>query len=62
MDITKFLNEEYSQSALYMAYRSLPSYIDGLKNSGRKVIYTVKQRNIKSKIKVCMDKTYWEYM
>lgn len=52
MDITKFLNEEYSQSALYMAYRSLPSYIDGLKNSGRKVIYTVKQRNIKSKIKV----------
>ena len=50
MDITKFLNEEYSQSALYLAYRSLPSYIDGLKNSGRKVIYTVKQRNIKSKI------------
>ena len=52
MDITKFLNEEYSQSALYMVYRSLPSYIDGLKNSGREVIYTIKQRNIKSKIKV----------
>lgn len=52
MEITKFLNEEYSNSALYMAYRSLPSYIDGLKNSGRKVIYTIKKRNIKSKLKV----------
>lgn len=52
MDITKFLNEEYSQSALYIAYRSLPSYIDGLKNSGRKAIYTIKKRNIKSKLKV----------
>jgi DNA topoisomerase-2 len=52
MEITKFLNNEYSDSALYIAYRSLPSYIDGLKNSGRKAIYTIKKRNIKSKLKV----------
>ena len=48
MDITDFLNNEYSDSALYMNYRSLPSYIDGLKNSGRKIVYTIKKKNIKS--------------
>ena len=52
MDITDFLNNEYSDSALYMNYRSLPSYIDGLKNSGRKIVYTIKKKNIKSRMKV----------
>src|SRR5574344_421500 len=52
MEITKYLNEEYSDSALYMNYRSLPSYIDGLKNSGRKIIFTIKKKNIKSRMKV----------
>ena len=31
--VTEFLENEYSNSALYMNYRSNPSYIDGLKNS-----------------------------
>lgn len=52
MNISKFLNEQYSDSALYINYRSTPSYIDGLKNSTRKVVYTVKKQNIKSQIKV----------
>src|SRR5574344_2602094 len=52
MEITKYLNEEYSDSALYMNYRSLPSYIDGLKNSGRKIIFTIKKNHIKGRMKV----------
>lgn len=52
MDITSFLNDEYSDSALYMNYRSLPSYIDGLKNSGRKIVYTIKKNHIKGRMKV----------
>jgi len=52
MEISKFLNEYYSDSALYINYRSTPSYIDGLKNSARKVIYTIKKQNLKSQLKV----------
>ena len=52
MNVSKFLNEQYSDSALYINYRSTPSYIDGLKNSTRKVVYTVKKQNIKSQMKV----------
>ena len=52
MEITNFLNEQYSDSALYMAYRNISSYIDGLKNSGRKAVYICKKQNIKSQIKV----------
>jgi len=51
-EITDFLNNEYSDAALYMAYRSLPSYIDGLKNSGRKIVYTIKKKGLKEKKKV----------
>lgn len=52
MNISDFLNEQYSNSALYINYRSTPSYIDGLKNSARKVVYTAKRNNIKSQLKV----------
>ena len=52
MEITNFLNEQYSDSALYMTYRNISSYIDGLKNSGRKAVYICKKQNIKSQIKV----------
>lgn len=52
MNISDFLNEQYSDSALYMNYRSIPSYIDGLKNSGRKVVYTSKKKNLKDELKV----------
>src|SRR5574344_1705402 len=52
MDITSFLNDENSDSALYMNYRSLPSYIDGLKNSGRKSVYTIKKHHINGRMHV----------
>lgn len=52
MKISNFLNDVYSESALYIAYRAIPSYIDGLKNSGRKCLYTVKKRNPKQEVKV----------
>ncbi len=51
MKITDFYNTEYLQSALYQSFRSIANYIDGLKPSARKVIYTVGKNNIKSKIK-----------
>lgn len=52
MEITNFLNNEYSDAALYMNYRAMPSYIDGLKNSGRKIVYVVKKKGLKEKKKV----------
>lgn len=52
MKISDFLNEKYSDSALYINYRSTPSYIDGLKNSGRKCIYTFKKKKPASEVKV----------
>ena len=50
--VTAFLENEYSNSALYMNYRSNPSYIDGLKNSGRKVVYVMKKKNLSEEAKV----------
>jgi len=50
--IEDFLNEEYSQTALYSSFRSIASYVDGLKPSSRKVVYTAKKRNLTSDIKV----------
>jgi DNA topoisomerase II len=44
--IQDFLENEYSNSALYDCFRSIASYIDGLKPSSRKVVYTVKKQNI----------------
>ena len=52
MNISEFLNNEYSDFALYSNYRAHPSYIDGLKNSGRKLVYTIRKKNIKSTLKV----------
>lgn len=50
--IENFLDEQYSQSAIYASYRSIANYIDGMKPSSRKVVYTIKKRNIKSDVKV----------
>lgn len=50
--ITDFLEEDFSSSALYLSYRSLPSVIDGLKQSHRKAVYTIKKKNIKDRQKV----------
>lgn len=52
MKVTDFLNNQYANSALYINYRSTPSYIDGLKNAARKVVYTIKKNNIKNQLKV----------
>lgn len=51
MKITEFYNKEYLQSALYQSFRSIANYIDGLKPSSRKVIYTIDKNNITHKIK-----------
>ena len=51
-EITEFLNNDYSNAALYMNYRATPSYIDGLKNSGRKIVYVIKKKGMKEKKKV----------
>ena len=40
MTITDFLNNELVDYAKYSTIRAIPSYIDGLKNSSRKIIYT----------------------
>lgn len=52
IDIEKFLDEEYSNSALYACFRSIASYIDGLKPSSRKVVYTTRKLNIHKDFKV----------
>ena len=52
IDISQFLNYEFADSALYMSYRAIPSYIDGLKNSHRKIVYTIKKKNLKNELKV----------
>lgn len=50
--IKDFLETEYSNSALYNCYRMIASYIDGMKPSARKVIYTIKKRNLTGEVKV----------
>ena len=51
MDITNYLNQEYSDAALYINFRNTAG-IDGLKNAARKVVYTIRKRNIKEPLKV----------
>lgn len=50
--ITDFLEEDFSPAALYLNYRTTPSFIDGLKNSHRKIVYTLRKKNIKTRQKV----------
>ena len=52
MNISDFLNNQYADSALYMNFRNTPSFIDGLKNSSRKVVHTIKKTNQKAQLKV----------
>lgn len=42
--VTKFLNEEVVNFASYSTMRAIASFIDGQKNAGRKVIYSVMNR------------------
>jgi len=52
IQIQDFLENDYSNSALYNCYRAIGSYIDGLKPSARKVVYTIRDKNITSDDKV----------
>ena len=51
MLVCDFLSNELSSFAKYSCYRGLPSAIDGLKNSGRKIVY-VAQTDLKRETKV----------
>lgn len=51
-EISDYLNNDYMSAALYLAYRACPNLCDGLKNSGRKIVYTIKKDNIKEALKV----------
>lgn len=52
MKISDFYKDEFSDYALYDVYRSIGSYVDGLKSSSRKVVHVVGKNNIKSRTKV----------
>lgn len=52
MLISKFYREEYITFACYDSYRKIASYIDGLKPSARKIIHTVRKKNITAPVKV----------
>lgn len=52
MKIDKFYLEEYLSFASYDNYRKIASYVDGLKPSARKCIYTVLKKNIATPKKV----------
>jgi DNA topoisomerase II len=50
--ISSFLSEEYADSALDLGFRSIASYVDGLKPTSRKVIYTARKLNLTTEMKV----------
>lgn len=50
--VEDFCNKQYIQFAVYQSYRTIASYIDGLKPSLRKVVYVVDKGNIKENIKI----------
>lgn len=52
MKITNFLNNELVDYASYDNLRSISSYIDGQKNTSRKILYTILKKNIKEEVKV----------
>lgn len=52
MNISKFYENEYANSALYQSFRAIASVVDGFKPSARKVFYTVDKKNITSEYKV----------
>lgn len=50
--INDFFETEYIDFAIYSTYRSIASYVDGLKNVHRKIIWTVEKNNIVNSTKV----------
>jgi len=51
-DVKDFFGNEYVNFASYDNLRKIASYVDGLKNSSRKVIYTILDKNITNEYKV----------
>jgi len=51
-DIDEFFKNEYVNFASYDNVRKIASYIDGLKNSSRKVIHTILDKNIVNEYKI----------
>lgn len=49
---TEFFNTDYVNFASYSNLRMIASVMDGQKNSSRKVLYTIMEKNIKDEIKV----------
>lgn len=52
MKVTDFFKEEYVDQASYTALRKIASCIDGQKNTSRKILHTILQKNIKNDTKV----------
>jgi DNA topoisomerase II len=52
MKITAFFQDQFIDFAQYQSFRSIANYIDGLKPSLRKIIYTVDKNNVTSPLKV----------
>lgn len=52
MKLTDFFSTDYVDYAAYDNLRKIASVIDGQKNSSRKILYTVLEKNIKNEIKV----------
>ncbi len=50
--IEDFFAGDFAQAALYQSFRSIASYIDGLKPSSRKAIHTIRKLNIVEPTKV----------
>ena len=51
-EVSTFLDNDYADSALYISFRSMPNVMDGLKQSGRKVVYVCKKKALKEPQKV----------
>jgi len=52
LKIKDFFEQNYIDFATYSSYRSIASYVDGLKNSQRKVIWVVEKFNIVKETKI----------
>jgi DNA topoisomerase-2 len=51
-EIDAFFAESFAQAALYQSFRSIASYVDGLKPSSRKVVHTLRKLNVTEPTKV----------
>ena len=52
VNISEFFENEYVDFSVYDNVRKIASYIDGQKNSSRKVLHTLREQNINSFLKV----------